>query len=130
MGANRIGVVVSKTAWLIEWPHDHGDDGGTRWWHPDTGWRFNVHKGIRFSREEDAEAYIRSQKFCQGVVAVEHQWVDGLQTPTHTRAALVEVVEKADGLMMAVRNLKRELFSFAEVLQDARPVEHAWVDAK
>lgn len=46
--------------WLIEWPED--DTVPVRWWHPVSGWMRDANKAARFSRREDAQAYITASR--------------------------------------------------------------------
>ena len=45
----------------------------------------------------------------------------------HGEAIHFENGRQADAVMMAIRTMSPELFAFAALLADARPVEHAWV---
>ncbi len=48
-------------------------------------------------------------------------------TDNPSRATRFMSAEQADGVMMAVRELKPDMFAFAVNLRDARPIEHGWV---
>lgn len=48
-------------------------------------------------------------------------------TPDANSAVRFMSESQADGVMMAVRQMAPQLFTFALTLRDARPVEHGWI---
>jgi hypothetical protein len=65
---------VGAPAWLAEWPANNNLP--ARWWHPQRGWCVDADKAIRFSRKEDADAYIETRQMGgTGVFASEHIWL-------------------------------------------------------
>ncbi len=48
-------------------------------------------------------------------------------TKAHDKALRFHSQEQADLVMMAVRESEPRLFDFAANLEDAKPVEHAWI---
>lgn len=54
--------------------------------------------------------------------------VEFIWTKDHHRALGFISKEQAGDLMLAVRDLKRELFGFEQTLGNAVPVEHGWID--
>lgn len=46
----------------------------------------------------------------------------------HNKALRFYNHDQADAVMMAVRNLEKELFGFALTLGEARPIEHGWTE--
>lgn len=72
IGKSR-GKPKEDAAWLIEWPAAEG--GSPSWWHPGRGWVKDANFAARFSRQEDAQAFIDNGRFVGGVVATEHMWI-------------------------------------------------------
>lgn len=61
-------------AWLIEMKEPpENKPPMPRWWHPEHGWMWEAGKALRFARQEDAAAYIKSQRGLNGF-ATEHSW--------------------------------------------------------
>lgn len=60
--------------WMLETPAT--DNSPTRWWNPDTGWMIDPAKGIRFCRQEDAEAFKRSARSMLPCRATEHVFLN------------------------------------------------------
>jgi hypothetical protein len=52
---------------------------------------------------------------------------DFVWTSDHNTALAFRTKEQADDLMMAVRDLKPDIFGFERTLGNAAPVEHAWM---
>lgn len=88
----------SSVAWLIEWPRD--DNMPARWWHPQNGWMLDANKAARFTRQQDAEAFIKSGCFGRPIVATEHAWILGVLAKNGTRAETVALTPGSlDGLI-------------------------------
>lgn len=65
--------MAEETGWLVEWPSDGHQP--VRWWHPKHGWTIDVGAAIRFSRKQDAEAFINHNDHpMRWAIATEHSW--------------------------------------------------------
>lgn len=73
---------------------------------------------FRWLIEAPGTQYLSIQKLKVGCF---FQW-----TKDHNAALAFRSKEQADGLMMAVRSIKPEIFAFESQLGAAQPIEHGW----